>query len=66
MKIKQLKKGDFFILSPANECEVKSIRIYIRGDYDRYLKRYFCQSFDDISRGRYFSGDKEVFTDFVF
>lgn len=63
-KIKDLKQGDFFTLKPIefpNENQV-----YIRGEYDRSEKKYLCDKFSDISMGRFFKGDKEVYTDFIF
>lgn len=64
MILKELKKGDFFTLkkiSNPNENQV-----YIKGDYDRSTKTYDCTAFDDFCRVKYFSGNKEVFTDFIF
>lgn len=64
MKIKDLKKGDFFTLKPLeypNENQV-----YIRGEYDRASKKYDCGKFSDISYSMLFKGDKKVYTDFIF
>ena len=64
MTIKELKKGDFFTLKPIENP--KESQVYIRGDYDRSTKKYFCGRFDDISYEKEFKGDKVVYTDFVF
>ena len=64
MKLKELKQGDFFTLKPI--AEPKDSQVYIRGEYDRSLRKYTCGKFDDISVCRNFSGDKEVYTEFCF
>lgn len=64
MTIKQLKKGDFFTKKSIEYPTEK--QVFIRGDYDRELKKYECIRFDDINNVQYLKGDKEVFTDFVF
>lgn len=64
MKVKELKKGDFFTRKPIDNP--RDSQVYIRGDYDRSLKKYECTRFDDISRGCYLPGDKEIYTEFTF
>lgn len=64
MKLKELKKGDFFTLK--NIENPKDSQVYIKQEYDKSEKKYFCGKFDDISAGKYISGEKEVFTDFTF
>lgn len=64
MKIKDLKKGEFFTLKPLEYP--KESQVYIRGEYDRTEKKYDCGKFSDICYSRMFSGNKEVYTDFVF
>ena len=64
MKLKDLAIGDYFTLKDIEYPTEK--QVYIRGEYDRSEKRYFCTKFCDICDGRYISGDKEVFTDFIF
>lgn len=64
MKIKELKKGEFFTLKPLEYPTEK--QVYIRGEYDRTEKKYECIRFDDISSTRYFAGSKEIYTDFIF
>ena len=59
MKIKELKKGDFFKIS-ENGC------VYVRGDYVRDVKKYECYKFNDINSFRQFKGDQEIITDFIF
>lgn len=64
MKIKELKKGDFFTRKEVSEPSGREV--YIRGAYDPASKKYECQNFDDANRFIYLKGDAEVFTDFVF
>jgi len=64
MKIKELKKGDFFTKKELDAP--KDSQVWIRGDYDRSSKRYECQRFDDACSFCYLPGTKEVFTGFTF
>ena len=64
MTIKELKKGEYFTLKPI--AEPKESQVYIRGDYDRSEKKYECVKFNDMNEFRYYKGEKEVYTDFVF
>ena len=64
MLIKDLKIGEYFTLKPIENP--KENQVYIRGEYDRTEKKYDCGRADDISYSRYFNGDKEVYTDFVY
>jgi len=63
-KIKDLKNGEFFTLRKIDEP--KDSQVYIRGEYDRSMRKYECGKFDDISEAKYLSGDREVYTDFIF
>lgn len=64
MKIKRLKNGDLFTKKPIDNP--KEHQVWIRGYYDRSLKRYECTRFDDICTSCYLSGDKDVYTGFTF
>lgn len=64
MKLKDLKKGEFFTLKPIEEP--KESQVYIKGEYDRSEKKYDCGKFSDISYSRLIKGDKEVYTEFTF
>ena len=67
MKLKELKKtapDNWFTLKPI--AEPKDTQVYIRGCYDRSEKKYWCYKFSDINSGRFISGEKEVYTDFIF
>jgi hypothetical protein len=66
MKLKDLKHGEYFTRKPMHEQEVKPSQVYIKEDYDRSTKKYWCQRRDDISRGIELKGDTEVYTDFIF
>lgn len=64
MKLKELKKGDFFTkkaISDPSESQV-----WVRGDYDRSAKKYDCYKFEDVNVFCQIKGDKEVFCDFIF
>lgn len=64
MKLKDLKKGEYFTLKPIENP--KENQVYIRGEYDRTERKYECGKFSDISYYRYIDGNREVYTDFVF
>lgn len=63
-QLKTLKKGEYFTLKEI--AEPKENQVYVRGDYDRSTKKYYCSRFDDISSGRLMKANKEVYTDFIF
>ena len=64
MTVKELKIGEYFTLKPLESPTEK--QVYIRGEYDRAMRKYDCGRFDDISYSRYLSGKTEVYTDFTF
>lgn len=64
MMLKELKKGEYFTIKPIENPTEK--QVYIKGDYDRSAKNYECQRFDDINEFRSFSGNKQVYRDFIF
>ena len=73
VRIKDLKPGDLFTLKPVPEDTTndnlrvpKESQVYIRKEYDRSERKYWCQKWSDISDGKCLSGDREVYTDFVF
>lgn len=63
-RLKDLKRGEFFTLREIPEP--KDNQVYIRGEYDRSLRKYTCGRCDDISYSRNLSGDKEVYTGFIY
>lgn len=60
VQIKDLKQGEFFILSKNAK------KVYSKGAYDRSEKKYECNDFDDISNCKYLAGNKTVFINFTF
>ena len=64
MKVKELKKGDFFTKKPLDNP--RESQVWIRGDYNHSMKRYECQRFDDASAFCYLPGEKDVCTCFSF
>lgn len=62
--LKELKKGEYFTCKPIEEP--KESQVYIRGEYDRSLKKYCCIQFSDICNEKTFKGDKEVYVGFTF
>lgn len=64
MKLKDLKKGDWFTLK--NISEPKDNQVWIKNEYNRSSKKYLCIRWSDISDSKEISGNKEVYTDFIF
>lgn len=64
VKLKDLKKGEYFTLKPIEEPTES--QVYIKGDYERSDKKYCCEKFSDMNSWRMLKGDKEVYTDFYF
>ena len=62
--IKQLKKGSFFTKKAIENP--KDCQVWIRGDYDREMKRYECTRFDDSCTSCYMPASKVVYIDFTF
>lgn len=60
VKVKDLKKGEYFILSN------KAKTVYEKGEYDRSDKRYVCDDYSDISKAKFLKGDKIVLIGFTF
>lgn len=64
MKIKELKKGDWFT---KKEVEFPSeSQVWVRGGYDRTEKKYECYCFGDVNRTTFINGSKEVYVGFSF
>ena len=61
MKLKELKKGDWFTLK--NISEPKDNQVWIKDEYNRSSKKYLCIRWSDISVSREISGNKEVYTE---
>jgi hypothetical protein len=66
MKLKELKHGDYFTRKPLSNKEAKPSQVYIKQDYDHSSKKYWCQKWDNISKGIELKGDIEVYQDFIF
>jgi hypothetical protein len=64
MKIQELKKGDYFTIKPI--AEPKESQVFVYDGYDRSERKYCATKFSDISIGRTFKKDTEVYIDFTF
>jgi len=64
IKLKELKKGEFFTLKPVEEP--KESQVFIKSDYDRSERKYWATKWTDIGDGKYVSGEREVYIDFCF
>lgn len=61
LKIKSLKRGEFFRLSDRETTPV-----WVRGEYVREAKKYSTYKYDDVNHERLLPGDKAVFVGFTF
>lgn len=64
MKLKDIKRGEYFT-KKAVEYPTDN-QVFVRGEYDRELRKYECHRFDDVNSTCFISGSKEVYTDFIF
>ena len=62
--LKEVKKGDYFTLNPIENPSEN--QVYVREDFDRIDKVYWCSKFNDICCCRYLKGDKVVYVGFTF
>ena len=63
MKIKELKKGEYFRLVTKKGVGTKT---YVRAEYVRSYKKYCAYEFLDVCAFHYFKPSQEVTTDFEF
>lgn len=59
--IRQVKQGEFFKLRESEKAPV-----WVRGEYNRYSKKFECYKYDNVNYWQEFKGDREVFTGFTF
>ena len=59
--IEKVKKGDFFKLS-----DKPNGKVYVKDDYDKSERAYWCYEYYDVNSGRYFKKGKTVYTGFTF
>lgn len=71
--LRNVKKGDYFTLTNKVKfvddvpySEVQSKYVYVKGEYDRSIKKYEVCKFDDICNYRFLKGDRIVYVDFIF
>lgn len=64
MKLKDLKAGEWFTKKPISEPN--GSQVWIKQAYDRSAKKYEIVRWDDVNDSQLMSGEKEVFTEFVF
>ena len=62
--LKQLNKGEYF--TKKEIAYPKDSQVWIKGEYNHSLKKYECTRFSDMNDIQYISGDKIIYTDFIF
>lgn len=63
-RLDTLKRGTWFVLKPIEFP--KETQVFVRGEYSREDRKYFCGAWSDISRCKMLKGDTLVYTDFTF
>jgi hypothetical protein len=58
--LKNLPKGEYFKRKPDSK------KVWIKGEYDRFMKKFLCGAFDDISQGMYLKPSTPVYVEFEF
>ena len=58
--LKSLPRGEYFKRKPDSN------KVWIKGEYDRYMKKFLCGAFDDISQGMYLKPSTPVYVEFEF
>ena len=64
IKLKNLKRGEFFTRKPLEFP--KESQVFIKAEYDRTEKRYFCERWNDICDGIMLKGETIVYIGFTF
>lgn len=62
--LRNVKNGDYFTLRPVEEP--KESQVYVRGDYNRDVKKFDVSKFSDVNDWRLMRGDRIVYVDFIF
>lgn len=62
--ISKIKAGEYFTFKPIENPTEK--QVYVRGDYERSLKKYEYYKFADCCSYNYAKGDRIVYIDFEF
>lgn len=64
MKLKDLKRGDFF--RRVNKNGKVGKKTFTKGEYCRAERKYYAEDCDDISNAPLLSGNVEVTTEFIY
>lgn len=59
MKLKNLKRGDYFKLKNSDTAPV-----WVKGEYVRSERKYSAYKFDDVNHERLMPGQLDIITDF--
>jgi hypothetical protein len=58
--LKNLPRGEYFKRKPDSN------KVWIKGEYDKFMKKFLCGAFDDISQGMYLKPTTPVYVEFEF
>ena len=59
-KMREIKSGEYF------KRKTDSNIVYVKGEYDREMKKYWGYKFEDICEGRFFGPNSIVYVGFTF
>lgn len=59
--VRDLKRGEYFRLNNSETAPV-----WVRGEYDRTSRKYYCHKFDDVNHSHVFWPDADVYVGFTF
>lgn len=62
--ISKIKRGEYFTFKPIEEPIIN--QVYVRGDYDRSIRKYEYYKFADIGAYNFAKRDRIVYVDFFF
>ncbi len=62
--ISKLKVGQYFTFKPIEEPTEK--QVYVRGDYDKSIRKYEYYNFADVCFLNFAKRDRIVYVDFIF
>lgn len=67
VRLRELSSGEFFTLNDPNHAEQVDERlVWVRGEYDRATKSYYCYKYADVNHERPMKGTRKVWGGFCF
>ena len=64
VKLRELRQGNYFTLKEIQYPTMS--QVWVKDYYDRSERQFWCHRYDDVNEGRFVSGDRIVYVDFIF